>query len=223
MDFLINLLIINAVYIFLNCMEHFTRYIYLISVLLIKEGIVKLLNSESILKAPEITNDVRLASKGNKEAFCRLIDSNKNQLYRIAKGIIYTEDDIDDVLQETILNAWLHINSLKKEEYFKTWLIRILINECYSILRKRKKVIHLEEIKPIESNDINSNEEIDLWNALNSLSDELRTTVILFYFEDLQYKEIAVILKISVGTVKSRLSRAKVKLEKMLNIAVEGE
>jgi len=182
-----------------------------------------LLNSLSIFKTSETTSDVKLAIKGNKEAFCRIIHNNKDQLYRIAKGIINTECDIEDVLQETTLKAWLQISNLRKEEYFKTWLIRILINECYAVLRRRKKVISLEEIKLVEGKASNSNEKIDLWNALNSLGDEFRAAVLLFYYEDLSYKDIAAILNISEGTVKSRLSRAKSKLEGILNDAVGGE
>ncbi|GFP74649.1 sigma-70 family RNA polymerase sigma factor [Clostridium fungisolvens] len=182
-----------------------------------------LLNSSRLNKALEVTDDVRLAKKGNKEAFCRIIESNKNQLYRIAKGIVHFEADIEDVFQEATLKAWLQIKTLKKDEYFKTWLIRILINECNTILRKRKSVITLEEVSFTESEDLNINEKLDLWNALNSLSDEYRTVVVLFYYEDLPYKDIAAILKISEGTVKSRLSRAKAKLEEILNFAVKGE
>lgn len=182
-----------------------------------------LLNSSRLNKALEITDDVRLAKKGNKEAFCRIIETNKNQLYRIAKGIVHFEADIEDVLQEVTLKAWLQINKLKKDEYFKTWLIRILINECNGILRKRKSVITLEEIQFTEYSESNLNEKIDLWKALNSISYDLRTVVVLFYYEDLPYKDIAEILKISEGTVKSRLSRAKSKLEEILNFAVEEE
>jgi RNA polymerase sigma-70 factor (ECF subfamily) len=74
-----------------------------------------LLNSSRLNKALEITDDVRLAKKGNKEAFCRIIETNKNQLYRIAKGIVHFEADIEDVLQEVTLKAWLQINKLKKD------------------------------------------------------------------------------------------------------------
>ena len=180
-----------------------------------------LLDSSRLVKASEITNDVKLAKKGNKEAFCRIIENNKNQLYRIAKGIVYSEADIEDVLQEVTLKAWLQISNLKSDEYFKTWLIRILINECNSILRKRKSLLTLEEIKSTECSDSNLSDKIDLWNALSSLNTELRTVVVLFYYEDLPYKDIAVILKVSEGTVKSRLHRAKSKLEKILNLAME--
>nr|WP_243277802.1 sigma factor [Clostridium yunnanense] len=72
-----------------------------------------MLNSSRLNKALEITDDVRLAKKGNKEAFCRIIETNKDQLYRIAKGIVNYEADIEDVLQEVTLKAWLQINKLK--------------------------------------------------------------------------------------------------------------
>ena len=179
------------------------------------------INSLSVSKTFKIETDIKLAQKGNKEAFCRIIENNKNQLYRIAKGIIYAECDIEDALQETTLKAWLQISNLKKEEYFKSWLIRILINECYGILRKRKKVIPLEEVSHFESYDSNSSEKVDLWDALNLISDEFRAVVVLFYYEDLSYKVIGGILNISEGTVKSRLFRAKSKLEEILKVAGE--
>jgi RNA polymerase sigma-70 factor, ECF subfamily len=182
-----------------------------------------LLNSLNILRTDQSITDVVLAKEGNKEAFCRIIESNKNQLYRIAKGILYLECDIEDVLQEVILKAWQQIASLKNNKYFKSWIIRILINECYSILRKRKKIISLEEIGLLESDNLNSNEKVDLWNALNLLNDELRTVIILFYYEDLPYKDIAKILNLSIGTVRSRLSRAKDKLEEILNANIKED
>jgi RNA polymerase sigma-70 factor, ECF subfamily len=182
-----------------------------------------LLNSLNILRTDQSITDVVLAKEGNKEAFCRIIESNKNQLYRIAKGILYLECDIEDVLQEVILKAWQQIASLKNNKYFKSWIIRILINECYSILRKRKKIISLEEIGLLESDNLNSNEKLDLWNALNLLNDELRTVIILFYYEDLPYKDIAKILNLSIGTVRSRLSRAKDKLEEILNANIKED
>lgn len=184
-------------------------------------GLIVAINSFSVSKAFEIETDIKLAKKGNKEVFCRIIENNKNQLYRIAKGILGAEYDIEDALQETTLKAWLQISNLKKEEYFKSWLIRILINECYGVLRRRKKVIPLEEIKHLESYDINSGEKVDLWDALSLLSDEFRAVIVLFYYEDLSYRDIAGILNISEGTVKSRLFRAKTKLEEILNVAGE--
>lgn len=181
-----------------------------------------LLNPLNSFESSHFTNDIKLAKTGNKEAFCRIISQNKNQLYKIAKSIVFMECDVEDALQETILKAWLQIKNLQKNEFFKSWLIRILINECYGILRKRSKVINLSEAIELKVTDVDSNAKIDMSNALKSLSDELRVVVVLFYFEDMPYKEIATILNIAEGTVKSRLSRAKEKLEVNLNSAVGG-
>ena len=178
------------------------------------------LNPFQILK---YMNDIKLAKKGNKEAFCRLINDNKNQMYKIAKSIVFLECDIEDALQETILKTWLQIGNLKKDEFFKSWLIRILINECYGLLRKRSKVTNLSDITAAQVVDVGSDEKIDMDNALKALSYELRVVVVLFYFEDMPYKEIAAILNIAEGTVKSRLSRAKTKLQMNLNSAVGGK
>jgi len=109
------------------------------------------LNPFQILK---YMNDIKLAKKGNKEAFCRLINDNKNQMYKIAKSIVFLECDIEDALQETILKTWLQIGNLKKDEFFKSWLIRILINECYGLLRKRSKVTNLSDVIAVQFVDV---------------------------------------------------------------------
>ena len=67
-------------------------------------------------------------------------------MYKVAKAILKNDDDVADAMQETILTCWEKIDSLKKEDYFKTWRIRILINQCNSIYRKRKKLVLDERI-----------------------------------------------------------------------------
>ncbi|MGL5712598.1 MAG: sigma factor [Paraclostridium sp.] len=82
--------------------------------------------------------DVNLAKKGDKEAYIRLMRENKASMYRVAKAMLEREEDIEDAVSETILKAYMNISKLRKSEYFKTWLIRILINECNNLLKKRK-------------------------------------------------------------------------------------
>ena len=148
------------------------------------------------------------AKKGNKEAFINLIEENLISMYRVAKGILLSQADIDDAIQNTILLSYKNINTLKKDEFFKTWLIRILINECNEIIRMNKRVVSINESNHEERyNDCYEN--IDLTKAINSLSEELRVTTVLFYFEDMSIKDIASILNIPNGTVRSRLSRAR--------------
>ena len=159
---------------------------------------------------------VSKVKKGDKEAFLGLIDENRLNLYRVARGILKDKEDIEDALQNTVINSFEKINSLKKDEYFKTWIIRILINECNEILRKNKRVMHLDDNTNTEIYS-DSYENMDLTRAINSLSEELRLTTVLFYLEDMSLKDIAKILKIPEGTVRSRLTRARTKLREVMS------
>ena len=150
------------------------------------------------------------------------MEANKTQLYRVAKGIVFQDCDLEDAIQETILKAWQGLSSLKRDELFKTWLIRILINECYTILRQRNKTsLELAQNQAGQFRETSTDQRIDIWNALKRLDPDMRTVLILYYFEDISYKEIARILEVQEGTVKSRLSRAKEKIGKILS-EVEG-
>lgn len=159
-----------------------------------------------------INLDVKLAKTGDKQAYVRLMRENKNSMYRIAKSILTIEEDVEDAVSEAILKGYASINKLRKDEYFKTWLTRILINECNLIYKKRKNEINIEinHIKEISID--NTQKQYDLYEAINLLEEDLRITTLLFYFEDMKYKDIAKTLGIREGTVKSRLSRAKQKL-----------
>lgn len=154
--------------------------------------------------------NISKAKGGNKEAFIELIEENLASIYRVAKGILSAEEDIEDAIQNTILLAFKNIKTLKKEEYFKTWLIKILINESNKIYNFNKKFVNFEKIQEHCVND--NYQDIDLKRAVDSLNEELRLTIVLFYFEDLTISEIANILNVPEGTVKSRLSRAKSKI-----------
>lgn len=155
------------------------------------------------------------AKNGDNEAFLELINENKLNIYRVARGISSNEHDIEDAIQNTIIKAYEKINTLKKNEFFRTWLVRILINECNEIIRRNKRVVSINESNHEERyNDCYEN--IDLTKAINSLSEELRVTTVLFYFEDMSIKDIASILNIPNGTVRSRLSRARERLREII-------
>ncbi|NWK68751.1 sigma-70 family RNA polymerase sigma factor [Bacillus paramycoides] len=161
--------------------------------------------------------DVSLAKKGDHEAFMALIHTEKVKMYRIAKAMLHDETNIEDALQATILKAYENIKKLKKEEFFQTWLIRILINECNNIIRSYRKVIVIEDY---DSNMVafDRYEDIDLCNAIQSLTEELRAVTVLYYYEDMNQESIAALLEIPKGTVKSRLSRAREQLEERLKM-----
>ena len=155
------------------------------------------------------------AKKGNGKAFTKLIEENIKSIYRVAKGILSSEDDIEDAIQNTILKAYSNIKTLRKEELFKTWLIKILINECNKIYNFNKKCISLDKVIEEQYND--KYENLDFKIAVDSLPEELRLVIVLFYFEDLKISEVSEIIGIPEGTVKSRLSRAKTKISESIN------
>lgn len=164
---------------------------------------------------------VRKAKNGENEAFSELIRENKLSLYKVAKGMLKRECDIEDAIQNTIVKSFEGISNLRNNEYFKTWIIRILINECNLIIKnnKRENLVDVSnDFKELKHSD--KYENLDVLNAVNTLEIELREVVALYYFEDFKQKDIAEILGIKEGTVRTRLLRARRKLKDILN---EGE
>ena len=91
------------------------------------------------LSKDELIMEVKRAKRGDKEAFCNLVRVNKVAIYRVAKSILNKEEDIEDAVSEAILKAYKNIPKLKNEEFFKTWLIRIVINESNNLYKKDLK------------------------------------------------------------------------------------
>ncbi len=151
----------------------------------------------------------------DKAYFVELIQENKASLYRLSKSIIRNETDIQDAISETIIKAYTNIHKLKSMDSFKPWVMKILVNECYSIINKRKKLELTDDFAAFEGSYEDKNED-DLIFFIDQLEDEFKSVVILFYYDDISIRDISRVLNISEGTVKSRLSRAKAKLKVML-------
>lgn len=148
-----------------------------------------------------------------KEQLGALILDSEKQLYSTAKTILYNDQDCADAIQETIVKAFSKFETLRNDKYARTWLIRILINECYTLLRKSSKLVFLEETREMTEVGVDKYTDYsDLYRAVNSLKAELRLPVILYYVEDFNIKEIAQILEITEGAVQKRLARARGKL-----------
>ena len=94
----------------------------------------------------EIEQLVRRAKKRDPDAFTELMQLHEKDMYRTASAILPQDADIADAIQETIVKAFSGVHTLRNDKYAKTWLMRILINECYTILRKTSKVISLDEM-----------------------------------------------------------------------------
>lgn len=157
---------------------------------------------------------VEKAKKGDAEAFNELIENNKIKMYKTAKSILNNEDDICDAIQETLISAYKNIDKLKENKFFSTWIIRILINKCYDIISKNKKlgtVVDISEVQDVKTFDRYDSDSI-VSKVLNQIDEDLKVVTVLFYYDGFSVKEISQIVNIPEGTVKSRLSRAREKL-----------
>ena len=150
---------------------------------------------------------------GDKEAYSTLIKDLKSELYSIAKTKISNEEDVKDILQETILIGYLKINQLKENKHFKTWLIRILINECNKFYRNQKKERILNKRYLEEKSRDNINENFSIDNIIEKLDDVEKKIFKLYYEDKHSVREISKILGIKVNTIKSKLSRGRKKIE----------
>lgn len=154
----------------------------------------------------------------NKDTFIDNVLKANSTLYHVSKSILTHEQDCEDAVQGAILKAYNKLTTLKKEQYFKTWLIRILINECYILKRKEHSLVSYEEYFQSTKAD-DKKDYSELYFAIKNLPERIRITIVLYYVEGYTVEEIKRILKIPAGTVKSRLSRGrkllKIKLEHM--------
>lgn len=159
---------------------------------------------------------VRKAKQGYVNEIGQIILDNIQTMYRVAFTILKTEDEINDAISNTTVKVFEKIKTLKNEEYFKTWLTRILINECYKIYNQNKKIVYIENVNQEKLTYHDEYVDSEIRNLVKNLDKDLRQIVILYYFEDFSVKEISKIIQRPEGTVKSRLSRARKILEKEL-------
>ncbi len=149
----------------------------------------------------------------DKDFFVRQIDAHGGMLYRVAWSILRNDDDCKDALQETALKAWQKRSALKDERYFRTWIVRILINTCYDTQRKRRRTVSIEEIQEPACPP----PDPSLALALEALPEKLRLPLTLCYSEGMSYAEIARALHLPQATVRGRIHRAKEQLRKELD------
>ncbi|MCM1180767.1 MAG: sigma-70 family RNA polymerase sigma factor [Clostridium sp.] len=161
----------------------------------------------------------------SKETFAKLVIDSTDSLYRVSKSILKNDSDCEDAVSEAITIAFQKLDSLKQEEYAKTWLTRILIHECFRIRRQRSKVmLAFHQAEPeLEHFMYSGNQQdayvddyFDLYQAMRNLNENQRLTVTLYYIEGYSVKEIAQMTGVSQGTVKSRLSRGRSQLKQFL-------
>lgn len=166
---------------------------------------------------------IKRAKNGDVDEIGQLIVDNMQSLYRVAFSILRNDEEIYDAISNTTVIVFEKIKTLKKEEFFKTWLTRILMNECYKIYNQNKKIVHLETYKQEELSYNDTYVDLEMKTFIKSLDKDLQKIIILYYFEEFSVKEIAELVKVPEGTVKSRLSRARNELSKLFKLDEDKE
>ncbi len=174
------------------------------------------------------------AKAGDPSAFSDLVNHYERRVFRMAKQITQNDDDAADVLQETFLKAYTHLDDFQGNSKFYTWLVRIAVNEALMKLRKRRsdRTVPLDE--PIDTGEDEVAREIAVWDqnpedsysreelgrildeAIQSLKPAYRTVFILRDIEEMSIEETAEALGLSISAVKSRLFRARLQLREKL-------
>lgn len=144
------------------------------------------------------------------DAFAKAVTEMVQTLYRVSCSQLSIEADREDAVQETLRRAWEKRASLKNDDYLHTWVIRILLNVCHDIQRERKRMIPTDVFP---ENASPAGNDMDLRGCLLQLEERERIPVLLHYIEGYDVKQIASILRIPQGTVKSRLSRGRSQLK----------
>ena len=148
--------------------------------------------------------------------FIQFIRENKNNMYRFAYSILRNEMDAEDAVSEAIMKGYENIHRLRDRDKMKTWMMTILSNEAKKIYKKKSLFIKEEFLSTLE---VENGKDYELWDVVKHMPSSFSEIIILYYYEGFSTKEIACILKIAEGTVKSRLSRARENLKKLLEIS----
>ncbi|WP_066894549.1 RNA polymerase sigma factor [Clostridium nigeriense] len=159
--------------------------------------------------------EVKKAIKGDKESLLKLIMKEKDNYYKLAYFYMKNQHDALDILQEMMIVLYKEIPKLKKANSFYIWSKKILVNLCKKELTKKNKFEEINETISLEEKGFKETEnKIYLKTLIESLNEEQKEAIKLKYYLDYSYEEIAKVLDIPLGTVKSRINKGINKIRK---------
>jgi RNA polymerase sigma-70 factor (ECF subfamily) len=176
--------------------------------------------------------------QGRTTAFCELVRRYQDRLYNTVYRLLDNAEDAQDVVQDAFLSAYQSLESFKGDSLFFTWLYRIAVNTAISLKRKQRVVISMSaqrdkgnELEPLDASELSQpghaleqrEQERLIQQALNRLSPEHRAVLIMKDMEGQKYETMAEVLQVPIGTIRSRLHRARVELREILSQGPEGE
>jgi RNA polymerase sigma-70 factor (ECF subfamily) len=153
----------------------------------------------------------------DKQFFASEVMSAERSLYRIARSYLPTDADAADAVQEALTRAWEKRGTLRELKFFRTWLTRIVINECKAALRERRRVRPMAQVPEPKPSPPPQADYSLLHDALKAMDIKYRIPLVLFYLDGYSLKEVAGLLLLPQGTVKNRLHRAREKLRTRLS------
>lgn len=154
---------------------------------------------------------VKRAKSGDEEAFIRLMESQSDCMYKMAKTILKNEEDVADAMAETVLVCWEKLSTLKENRYVKTWMMRILMNKCYDLLRKKELLLTEDTVSEADARE--DGYGMAEWEqVLQGLDEKYRLVMLLYYVDGFKIREVSEILDIPAATVKTRLVRGRKQL-----------
>lgn len=166
-----------------------------------------------------------IEAKSKEELIAELLALYGTELKRIAFMYVHDHALTEDILQEVFIACYNNLHNFRGESSYKTWLVKIMVNKCKDSLRRwsMRNIIYKPKIdiqklhhSSPELTYISKVEDIELVAQVMSLPIKLRDVIILFYYQELSVEEISSILSININTVKSRLFRARKKLEESM-------
>ena len=160
----------------------------------------------------------------DKENFCEHIRQQENAMYSLAFSVVKNDADAAEIISESIFRAYRKIDTLKNENAFKPWILRIVHNTAVEFVRKNAKIVSMDTID-LADEDVENHllTTISLQEAVKSLKQPYRTVVTLYYYEEFSIAQIAKITDTSMVTVKQRLFRARKQLREILKEGFENE
>ncbi len=168
---------------------------------------------------------VARAQKGDRWAFEQLVERHQHRLYTLAARLLGSPNEAADAVQEAFIRAWLGLPSFRRGARFSTWLHRICVNTVHDQRAKARRTEASPEIDAVDPQDAFAREELsrDLQEALNELEEDYRTAVVLYDVLGCSYAEIAELMDVAEGTVKSRIFRGRRRLAELLGTNEEEE
>lgn len=158
---------------------------------------------------------VPTAAERAREQFSAVVTRHGHSLFRAARAVLDSDADAEDAVGEAVLRAWQSWDRLRARGAVRAWLLKIAVNCAYEQRRRDSRVIYTDELEPLAGGAEDALPG-GLWDAVLHLPEEQRAAVTLYYYEDLPVAEIARVLGVAQGTVKSRLGRARQRLKEQL-------